>query len=59
MSGALSRSWILSLALASAAAYLPSGIAEENKPEACKKFFCKSKDPGFAEMIKKIEEHKS
>ena len=32
---------------------------QENKPEACKKFFCKSKDPGFAEMIKKIEERKA
>jgi len=31
----------------------------KDKPKACQKFFCKSKDPQFASMIKKIEEYKS
>jgi Fe-S-cluster containining protein len=34
-------------------------LIHENKPSACTKFFCGSKDPEFAVMIKKIEEYKS
>jgi Fe-S-cluster containining protein len=29
------------------------------RPEACKAFFCDSKDPNFKEMIKQINNHKS
>jgi len=41
--------------------YLKDGKCSihEDRPSACRKFFCKSKDPSFASMIKKIEDYKS
>jgi Fe-S-cluster containining protein len=41
--------------------YLEDGKCSihDDKPSACKKFFCKTKDPNFAEMVRQIEEFKS
>ena len=39
--------------------YLKNGKCSihEDKPSACKAFFCESKDPEFAEMISKVKEY--
>ena len=40
--------------------YLQDGKCSihEQRPQACRKFFCESKDPWFQEMIEKIKKYK-